>query len=94
MRKCLFTLFMLLISLLSIQAQETYYVNATTGNDSNSGTSPNDAWATLEGNADTWKDIVSTIYVADGEYLVTNPIVVGSSGRVQIIGTGGKTGAN
>ena len=76
-------LVVLFISSLKVQAQTaTYYVNAATGLDTNTGTTEANAWSTL--NPSKWSGDCK-IYIANGEYLITEKINV--TLNVELIGT-------
>lgn len=86
MKKSIYTLLLLFVSLFSLQAATTYYVNPAHNNasDENAGTDPAMPWTTL--NSEVWRNSDDCIInVAAGKYFFTSRISVG--GNVQIVGS-------
>ena len=80
-----FTLSLFTWCALSLSAQTVYYVDAQNGDDANPGTQEQ-PWATLNGNAETWRNSDCTVYLAEGTYDVMFKIVLG--GNLELVGAG------
>ena len=78
----------------TLGASATYFVNASTGSDSNNGTSSGTAWATLQKAVNTiskfdLNGFNVTVTVANGTYGRTSLLPVGGSGSINFVGNAG-----
>ncbi len=81
-------------SSLQIDAATTNYYVAANGNDSNSGTDPADAMASLSALLNAYPNLGSgnTVYIGPGDYTLVQPVVIGASHSGLVI-TGPTSGA-
>ena len=67
-------------------AQTNYYVDATTGNDDNDGTSPAQAWKSVNAHAATWGAVDCILNIAEGEYIVNTKMFLVAN--IEVVGAG------